>query len=102
MESARLQLLNDVNRRLATFTALDELLRYATRRGRELLDAEGCAVLLLDGARHEFHFPVASQSEARAASEARLADVRFPANQGIAGWVLAHDEAVLVADAGSD
>jgi len=32
-ESERLQLLYEVNRRLATFTDLADLLRYATRRG---------------------------------------------------------------------
>lgn len=101
-ESERLQILYEVNRRLTTFTDLDDLLRYATRRGRELLDAEGCAVLLIDRVRGDFHFPVASQSEARAASGTRLADVRFPANQGIAGWVLDHDEAALVADVATD
>src|SRR5439155_680811 len=50
-EDDRLHLLYEVTRRLATFTDLDELLRYATGRARELLDAEGAAVMLLDPAR---------------------------------------------------
>lgn len=98
----RLRLLYEVSRRLATFTDLDELLRYATRRTRELFGAEGCSVLLLDQTRREFYFPAASQSEASAGTEARLSEVRFPADRGIAGWVLSHDESVHVADAGSD
>jgi GAF domain-containing protein len=101
-DTNRLHLLYEVNARLATFTELDELLRYATRHARELLDAEGCAVLLLDGTRREFYFPVASQSESRKATEPRLAEVRFPADRGIAGWVLAHDEATAVEDAEHD
>jgi GAF domain-containing protein len=98
----RLRLLYEVSRRLATFNDLDELLRYATRRTRELFAAEGCSVLLLDKERNEFHFPVASQSEARAASAAQLSEVRFPADRGIAGWVLAQDQAIFVADTETD
>ncbi|HUI25519.1 MAG TPA: GAF domain-containing protein [Candidatus Kryptonia bacterium] len=98
----RLHLLYDVNRRLATFTELDELLRYATRRTREVLGAEGCAILLLDANRREFYFPIASQAEARKGVEARLAEIRFPADRGIAGWVLSQDQAALVNDVAND
>jgi len=101
-EPDRLHLLYEINRRLTTFNDLDDLVRYATRRTRELFDAEGCALLLLDAHRREFHFPIASQREARAGSQARLAEIRFPADRGIAGWVVNHDEAALVEDAASD
>jgi len=100
--SDRLTLLYDLNRRLATFTDLDELLRFATRRVRELFSADGCAVLLLDPTRREFHFPVASQSESRAASTSQLREIRFPADRGIAGWVLQRDSGTVVADAQND
>jgi len=100
--SERLALLYDVSRRLATFTDLEDLLRFATRRVRELYEAEGCAVLLLDASRREFHFPVASQSESRANTTAQLSVMRFPADKGIAGWVLQRDTATIVADAQSD
>lgn len=98
----RLHLLYEVNQRLATFTELDDLLRYATRRTREVLDAEGCAILLLDAERREFHFPIASQSESGQRAEARLAEVRFPADRGIAGWVLSHNQSALVNDVAHD
>lgn len=98
----RLDVLYEVNRRLTTFTDLAELLRYATRRTRELFDAEGCALLLLDAERRSLSFPIASQSEARATTESRLAEIRFPADRGIAGWVLAHREGALVNDVARD
>jgi GAF domain-containing protein len=98
----RLHLLYEVNRRLTTFDDLDELMRYATRRTCELFGADGCALLLLDRDKREFHFPVASQSATQQATGERLAEIRFPADQGIAGWVLAHDEAVLVPDVTTD
>lgn len=101
-DTNRLHLLYDVSRRLASFTSLNELLSYVTRRTRELLDAEGCAVLLLDHARRELYFPVASQRESREAGDALLAEVRFPADRGVAGWVLAHGEAAAVQDAAHD
>jgi GAF domain-containing protein len=100
--SDRLHLLYEVSQQLATFQNLDDLLRFATRRARELFEAEGCALLLLDHARNEFFFPIASQSESSGGSAARLAEVRFPADRGVAGWVLAHDEAAMVEDTSKD
>ena len=61
--SERLRVLYEITRKLATFTDLDDLLRYATRRARELFEAEGCALLLLDPEKNEFYFPIASQAE---------------------------------------
>ena len=100
--SERLRLLYEITRKLATFGDLDELMRFATRRTRELFEAEGCALLLLDPSRKEFYFPIASQSESSRNSAARLADIRFPADRGIAGWVLQHDEPALVVDTSKD
>ncbi len=99
---ARLELLCDVNRRLATFTSLDDLLAYATGRLREVFDAQGCALLLVDRARGEFRFPISSQRAASGVSAAQLSEIRFPSTKGIAGWVLAHGEAVCVDDAQHD
>jgi|SRR5579862_615086 len=98
----RLHLLYEINRRLTTLTDVDELVRFATQRTRQLFNAEGCALLLLDTERREFFFPVASQSDAHRSSQQRLADIRFPADRGIAGWVLDHDEAVRIDDVSQD
>ena len=87
----RLRLLYDLNRRLSTFTDLDELVRYVTRCARELLRADGCALLLFDARRNELYFPVASQREGRAATPERLAEIRFPADRGVAGSVFGND-----------
>jgi GAF domain-containing protein len=100
--SERLHLLYEVNRRLGGFTDLAELVHYATRRTRELFDAEGCALLLVDRTRNEFYFPVASQRANSPASAQRLAEIRFPADRGIAGWVLEQDQSTLVEDVSRD
>ena len=97
----RLHLLYDVSRRLTSLTDLNELLRFATAHTRTLFRAEGCALLLYDRERKEFYFPpVANQDERRV--EAQLSTVRFPADRGIAGWVLANDQALLVPDVRQD
>jgi GAF domain-containing protein len=98
----RLRLLYDLNRRLSTFTDLDELVRYVTRRARELLRADGCALLLFDARRNELYFPIASQREGRAATPEQLAEIRFPADRGVAGAVFRQGEPVLVTDARAD
>lgn len=98
----RLHLLYELNRGLTSLTDLGELLNYVTRRAREVFNAEGCALLLLDPDRREFYFPIASENDAFAASAARLRQIRFPADRGIAGWVLANDRAEMVADARTD
>jgi GAF domain-containing protein len=98
----RLHLLYEINRRLTALSDLDALVRYATQRTRELFNAEGCALLLLDRDTREFHFPVASQSEAHHDTRQRLAEIRFPADRGIAGWVLSHNEAVRIDDVSKD
>lgn len=98
----QLRLLFELNRRLANFGDLDDLLRYATARTRELFDAEGCAVLLVEPHRHEFSFAAASESATCRASSAGLAAIRFPTTCGIAGWVFTHDQAQLVEDVARD
>jgi GAF domain-containing protein len=100
--SYRLRLLYDLSRRLATFNDLDDVLRQATGALRELFDADGSAVLILDGDRRELRFPVASQREGGRAKAGQLAELRFPADQGIAGWVLQHGEALVVEDVAND
>ena len=98
--AARLELLCELNQRLATFGNLDELLTYATSRTRELFDAEGCALLLVDHATREFRFPVSSQRPTNRME--RLAEIRFPVDRGVAGWVFAKGQAVAIDDAQND
>lgn len=98
----RLELLYELNRRLPRFADLTALVGFATRRARELLQADGCALLLLTEARDEFYFPLASQSEQTSETNVALREIRFPAHQGIAGWVLQQDEPALVVDAAAD
>src|SRR5206468_12019260 len=62
---------------------------------REVFAADGVSVLLLDDARHEFYFPYVSNDPDVAE---RLAHVRLPARDGIAGAVLESGAPVWVPD----
>src|SRR5262249_20076302 len=76
---------------------------YATNRARELFEAEGCALLLIDQDAGEFRFPIASQSATSSGTvQRRLKEVRFPITQGVAGWVHANGKAVVIAGAQDD
>jgi GAF domain-containing protein len=98
----RLKVLYELSRRLATFDDLDALLRDATRAVREVFEAEGTAILLLDADGTQLRFPVASQAASAAGTEQVLTDLHFPASEGIAGWVLAHGQSVAVDDVNKD
>jgi GAF domain-containing protein len=98
----RLHLLYEFNRRLTTLNDAAEFQAYITRRTREIFNAEGGSLLLLDRARNEFYFPIASQSAASHVTPAQLAEIRFPADRGVAGWVLANDQSVWVPDVSKD
>jgi signal transduction protein with GAF and PtsI domain len=100
MQGDRLHLLYELSRGLTAIADLPELLRYVTRRTRALFDAEGCAILLLDQARGELYFPVVSDADP--GLEGTLETVRFPAERGIAGWVLANDQPLLIPDVAQD
>ena len=100
--SERLKVLYDLSRRLASFDDLDALLRDATRAVRDVFQAEGTAILLLDNDGTELRFPVASQAESASGAEKVLHDLRFPAREGIAGWVLANGQSVAVDDVNND
>jgi GAF domain-containing protein len=99
---SRVALLYDVARRLTSFTELDPLLRDATARARDLLRVEGCSLLLLDDRRTELYFPVSSQMASHEAAEATIHETRFPADRGVAGWVLREGHAVQVDDVARD
>ena len=104
METAenRLHLLYEFSRRLTTLADPAEFQAYTTRRTREIFNAEGGSLLLLDSDKDEFYFPIASQSAASHVTPAQLAEIRFPADRGIAGWVLRNDQVIWVPDVSND
>jgi GAF domain-containing protein len=95
----RLRALHELTTAFAARTALDDLVPYVIARCREVLDAEGASVLLLDRERGELYFPYVAAAPRVAA---RLARIRFPADRGLAGEVVRTGRALRVDDVRRD
>lgn len=83
--------------RLNSLLNLPELLSAIIESVATLLDAETSSLLLLDEETNELTFEVATGESGESVRE-----LRVPADQGIAGWVLARNETLRVADVAGD
>jgi Nif-specific regulatory protein len=79
---------------------VETLLPIITDRLKTLMDAEACSVILYDPERAELYFPVSTDERLDRAD--RLKEIRFPASEGISGWVLREGRSVLVPDVARD
>jgi transcriptional regulator with GAF, ATPase, and Fis domain len=86
---------------LASIHDLDHLLKRAIERVVTRLDIENASILLLDEERDELYFAQVAD-ESRVGHEKRLRGVRFPATQGIAGWVIREGHSLIVPDVDHD
>lgn len=96
----QLQLLYRVSQSLHALTDLGELLPVVTEKAKELLDAEGCSVILLDETGLELYFPFVSPENDEVAE--RLRRLRMPADKGIAGHVVQTGTSLVVSDTQTD
>jgi PAS domain S-box-containing protein len=95
--SARInQALFRIAKALHQFRSLDARLEVVTREIRELLNAEGAMVILLDHQTGEFFFREAAFGDSETGH--RIKEVRFPADKGIAGEVYRTGKPVVVHD----
>lgn len=92
--------LHEIGQALWSVHDLDHLLQLAIERVVTLLEVEGASVILLDDERHELYFKVADDT--RVGRERRLRETRFPADQGIAGWVIHEGVPLIVPDVNQD
>jgi len=95
-ERERLALLLELTRGFNARRDVEELLPLVIRRTQEVLNSEGCSLLLLDESGDELRFPVTSSSGEGV--DAQLHDLRFPVSRGIAGAVVRNRKAMLVND----
>ncbi len=84
----------------AGLTELDELIPFVIAKCRELLEAQGVSVLLLDQKDGKLYFPYISEEDPEV--RGRLARLRFAADSGIAGAVLRSGRAEKVDDVRTD
>jgi Nif-specific regulatory protein len=95
-----LSALYEIGQALASIHDLDQLLQLAMERAVALLDVESASIILLDQERQELYFKVVDDT--RVGHEQQLREVRFPATQGIAGWVIHEGQSLIVPDVDSD
>ncbi len=93
-------LLLDLSRAFSEQLDLDELLTLVLTRTKEVLQAEGASVLLLEEGTAMLCFPATSRDPSGV--QDRLGTVRFPGDRGIAGWVLREGRSVRVPDVTKD
>jgi len=96
----QLSLLFELTRAFSALATLEALLPSIIAQTKAVLQAESCALLLLDEQKQELFFPVVSDLSADV--EARFTQIRFPADRGVSGWVLQHGQAIHVADVSRD
>ncbi len=85
---------------LPEYPDLEDLLRYISAKIKNLIDAEGALVILLDEEKNELFFKSAAHDDQ--AAEKRLKEVRFPATKGISGKVIRTGESIIVKDVSSE
>ncbi len=96
----QLSILFELSQAFSAQIELDELLPSIIARTKEVLEAESCALLLLDEEHQELFFPVTS--DVNTEIEERFKTIRFPADRGIAGWVLQQGVPTIVPDVSQD
>ena len=77
--------------------SLDEVLHAVMVSANRVFRAEGSSVVLLEPERQELVFRAATGEKSEL-----LRDVRLPYGKGIVGWVIAHDEALVIPDVSQD
>jgi GAF domain-containing protein len=75
----------------------EALLNRITEAAKELFGAQACSLALLTDDESELVFTTASGAGAET-----VVDLRIPANQGIAGWVVMSEQPMSVADLAND
>ena len=94
------QALYHISQALLSASALDDVLQRITDQARDLFRAECAALSLVDAPAGEVVYRWASSSDP--AQAARLSGARVAVGAGLAGWVVARNEAVLAVDAAGD
>jgi diguanylate cyclase (GGDEF)-like protein len=96
-EAGEVAVFQELGKALTSSLQLDQVLRTIMEKIDEFLRPDNWSLLLLDEAKQELYFELAVGTASTA-----LKDVRVKMGQGIAGWVAAHGETVVVPDTSKD
>ena len=87
----------ELNRHLNAVLDLPPLLQLIIEAARELTDSENSSILLVDRKSGDLYFEAAT-----VARKEKLQRVIVPMDSSIAGWVVQHNESVVIEDVGKD
>ena len=96
-EAGEVAVFQELGKALTSSLQLDQVLRTIMEKIDEFLRPDNWSLLLLDEDKQELYFELAVGTASQA-----LKDVRVKMGQGIAGWVAAHGETVVVPDTSKD
>lgn len=99
-DPAKLVLLFNASKALASTTDLDQLLQVIVGEVKDVLDCEGAGLVLYDEEKDDFYWRSVEDKE-RFLSSARD-EIRIPRDQGVCGWVFNTGEPALIHDAVND
>jgi sigma-B regulation protein RsbU (phosphoserine phosphatase) len=95
-EAARFRLLYDLGCAFSSRLQLDDVVAVVIAKCREVLGADAASILLHDVEHNQLYFPYTAELDPTVA--ARLREIRFPADHGIAGAVLRSGRPLHVPD----
>ncbi len=93
----RLTLLNDIGQAISSTLDLEQILSVLLERTRQAVGAEACSVALLDESHKELVF-----RQAAGGASQDVVGLRLTPGQGVAGWVVEHQQSALILDAATD
>jgi Nif-specific regulatory protein len=99
-DAARLRLLYELGNAFAARLDLNDLLPLVVEKCRDVIEAEGAAVLFHDRDTDELYFPYAASDDPDVT--ARLLRARFPSDRGVAGAVITTGRSMRVDDVALD
>ncbi|HMD32686.1 MAG TPA: sensor domain-containing diguanylate cyclase [Candidatus Acidoferrales bacterium] len=88
---------HELGKALTSSLQLDQVLRTIMQKVEEFLHPDTWSLLLMDEAKQELYFEIATGE-----GSAALKDIRIKTGQGIAGWVAQTGEVVIVPDTSRD
>jgi diguanylate cyclase (GGDEF)-like protein len=92
-----LMVFHQLARSLTSSFDLDTILRTILEHMERFIDADLWSLLMLDEARQELHYAIASGGE-----EFALRELRVKVGEGVAGWVVEHGETLIVPETVDD
>jgi Nif-specific regulatory protein len=101
LHKADLDLLYEVSNAIHSIHDLDEMLRNVLAKVKDVFQIDGASIALHDRKRKELYF-IRTVEELTEDHPHKMAEMRFPDDYGVAGWVLRNQQSVLIPDVSKD